>query len=338
MNNISICIPAYNRPSELLQLLNSIKDQTDLPFEVIICEDNSIKRNEIRKTVNDFMQTTDLVIKYFENEKNLGYDKNLRKVISLAKGDYIFLSGDDDLLNTGAISIVKKKITLYKPKILVRSYISFYKTISAEKNYHRYVNKDRLLNFSEEESAWLFYRSVLVSGLVFDAKLAQELDSDLVDGTLYYQNFLLVRMLHFGSVLYIPDYLVLNRTMDAGDFGSSEIESKGKWVPGSRTIESSLYQMEMFFLAAEKVENILNIKIMNKLKKISSAYSFFLLKYHANASIDEYFFYLKSLNKIGYSGIYFYLYALILLILGPEKSLILINQIKRIIGHTIRLV
>jgi glycosyltransferase involved in cell wall biosynthesis len=335
---ISICIPAYNRPHELRELLESIQIQEHKPYEVIICEDNSPDRLEIAKVIDTFEQKTDLDIKYYENEKNLGYDANLRRVISLAKGDYIFLSGNDDILSKDSLKVVADKISTYSPDIIIRSYASFYKDSSNKRTEHRYVISDYYVKKSDEELAWLFYRSVLVSGLVFKAKPAQLMQSDLVDGTLYYQNYLLTKIFQNGTVLYIPDILVYNRIVDAGDFGSSEIEAKGAWEPGKRTIESSLYQMKMFFECAKQVELECTIKFLDHLKIIASAYSYPLIAYHADKSSLEYFRYIRALQKIGYGGVFFYFYAACLKILGVKLSNILLAKVRKIFGYTKRIV
>lgn len=335
---ISICIPAYNRPYELLELLESIERQEYKPYEVIICEDNSPQRLEIANVIKSFRNKTKLLIKYLENDKNLGYDANLRKTISLAKGDYVFLSGNDDILSENSLKVVASKIQIYAPDIIIRSYVSFYKDSNNKLTEHKYVKDDYLVRYSNAEAAWLFYRSVLVSGLVFKTKPAQALQSNLVDGTLYYQNYLLIKMFCTGSALYIPNVLVHNRIVDAGDFGSSEIEAKGAWEPGKRTIKSSLYQMKTFFDCARQAELECQIEFLDYLKNIASAYSYPLIAYHVDKSFGDFLGYIFSLRKIGYGGFYFYFYAACLKILGLKFSNKLLSLARLFLGHTIRLV
>jgi abequosyltransferase len=337
-SKISICIPAYNRPKELVELLGSIYQQNYLPHEVIICEDNSPMRSEIREVVNLFKINSVINLRYIENEKNLGYDANLRKTISLADGDYVFLSGNDDLLAENCLSIVAAKIAKYSPEIIIRSYSSFYKYSDSKRTIHQYVNEDHLVSYNEEEVAWLFYRSVFVSGLVFRLQSAQLFASDSVDGTLYYQNYLLAKIFSLGKCLYVPDILVHNRLVDAGDFGSSEIESKGEWVPGQRTINSSIYQMKMFFKCSSQLECDSEIIISSRLKKIASAYSYPLISYHADKPLKDYMQYIKSLADLGYGGIFFYCYAFMLKFPGVNISNKLLSCARFILGHTKRIV
>jgi abequosyltransferase len=336
--NISICIPAYNRPLELLELLESIERQEYKPYEVIICEDNSPQRLDIAKVIQSFMMRSTLNVRYYENEKNLGYDANLRTTISLARGDYVFLSGNDDILAETSLKVVAEKIISYNPDIIIRSYASFYKDSSNQRTLHRYVKDDYFVRYSTMEAAWLFYRTVLVSGLVFKREIAQEMSSNLVDGTLYYQNYLLAKIFNHGSALYIPDILVHNRILDAGDFGSSDIESEGEWEPGKRTIQSSLYQMKKFFDCAKQVEFECQIKFSDHLKGIASAYSYPLIAYHVDKSLLNYFKYILGLRAIGYGGPFFYSYAVFLKVFGLKFSNILLSSLRKIFGYTFRLV
>ena len=91
---ISVCIPTYNRPESLINCLNSLSLQTKKNFEVCI-SDNCSKKN-IKKLIKPFRKK--LNIKFNRNNKNLGFALNLLKVSNMAKGDFIWFLGDDDLL------------------------------------------------------------------------------------------------------------------------------------------------------------------------------------------------------------------------------------------------
>lgn len=100
---ISICIPTYDRPEQLLNCINSLSLQTKKNFEVCI-SDNCSKVN-IKKLIQPFKKK--LKIKFKKNNKNLGFAVNLLKVSQMASGEFIWFLGDDDLLIPSAI----KKLT-----------------------------------------------------------------------------------------------------------------------------------------------------------------------------------------------------------------------------------
>ena len=61
MNNesplISVCIPAFNRPEFIGDLLETIVTQSFNNFEVVICEDNSPRTLEVEKAVQKYVDT-----------------------------------------------------------------------------------------------------------------------------------------------------------------------------------------------------------------------------------------------------------------------------------------
>ena len=107
---ISICIPTYNRPESLLNCLNSLSLQTNKNFEVCI-SDNCSKTN-IYQLIKPYKKK--LNIRFNQNRKNLGFALNLLKVSSMAKGDFIWFIGDDDLLVPNAIEKLSNLINKHK--------------------------------------------------------------------------------------------------------------------------------------------------------------------------------------------------------------------------------
>lgn len=99
---LSICIPTYNRSSCLEKCLGSIYDQigNDKMFEVIVCDNNS---SDDTKSVADKYLRRYENIRYYRNDVNIGGDKNIFKVMELAKGEYINPHGDDDYFEDGFI-------------------------------------------------------------------------------------------------------------------------------------------------------------------------------------------------------------------------------------------
>ena len=90
---VSICIPTYNRVKLLERTIRSALAQSYTHFEIIIT-DNS-ENDESRSFVSSLDNPR---IRYFKNETNLGFLKNIEKVASLATGKYFVVLMDDDLL------------------------------------------------------------------------------------------------------------------------------------------------------------------------------------------------------------------------------------------------
>jgi len=99
----TVCIPAYNRAQHLAALLDSILGQDYENFEVPICEDASMQRRQIADIVAAYARRYSSKIRYHENPRNLGYDANIRNLVAMARGEFCFFMGNDDLMCPGAL-------------------------------------------------------------------------------------------------------------------------------------------------------------------------------------------------------------------------------------------
>ncbi len=91
---VSVVMATYNGERFIGAQLESILTQTYAHLEIIIVDDGSTDRSY---TLLEEYAQKDQRIKLFRNEKNLGYVKNFEKGLSLATGDYIAPSDQDDV-------------------------------------------------------------------------------------------------------------------------------------------------------------------------------------------------------------------------------------------------
>ena len=98
---ISITIPAYKRDLLWKAISSAIKQKTDIPYEIIIIDDNE---NEDTKEVISFLENYNCnKIRYYKNQKNIGLFGNWNRCIQLARGEYIVYLHGDDFLNETTI-------------------------------------------------------------------------------------------------------------------------------------------------------------------------------------------------------------------------------------------
>lgn len=104
---LTIAIPTYNRAKSLESLLNcitrQIKNISD-PIQIYIS--NNCSTDNTKEVIFNFIEKYSGLIEYSENEKNLGFDRNTFKVLSMATGKFVWLFGDDDLIVEGGIKKV----------------------------------------------------------------------------------------------------------------------------------------------------------------------------------------------------------------------------------------
>ncbi len=94
----SVCIPLYNAEAIVGETIASILAQTFSDFELVIVDDCSTDNSET--VVRSF---GDARIRFHRNETNLGYAANVARCCDLARGTYIYLMGNDDILSPIAL-------------------------------------------------------------------------------------------------------------------------------------------------------------------------------------------------------------------------------------------
>ena len=119
---ISLALPTYNGEKYLEAQLDSIYNQTMVPDEIVVVDDCST--DGTTKILEKYKQNYGL--KYYINEKNLGYNRNFEKAISLCSGDYIALCDQDDVWLPEKVEKSYKKIVEFPQDIptLVSSFSS----------------------------------------------------------------------------------------------------------------------------------------------------------------------------------------------------------------------
>ncbi len=332
---LSVCIPAYNRSALLPELLDSILSQDFESYEIVICEDNSPQRKEIRGVANRYAAAHPGRIRYFENERNLGYDGNLRNLIAKSAGNYCFFMGNDDLMCPGALRIVASALERHKNiGVILRSYASFDETPDQLNQLFRYFDREMFFPAGPLTIATFYRRSVVIPGLVLRRLEALRFATDLFDGTLLYQLYLVANILVEMNGVFLPEILALYRNGGIPDFGNSDKE-QGKFVPEEQTPESSLHFMQGMLDIAAWVEESRKIPILAPIRRDISNYSYPVLAIQSRRPLPVFVKYSFGLARMGFwkSGMFF-VYFLAILLLGAGRIEKLIRLIKRRLGHT----
>lgn len=96
---ITVVIPTYNRAEQIVRALNSVKNQTYRPIEVVVVDDGSTdKTKDIVLAWKEKNASANLSLQY-SSKKNAGAPAARNDGISMAKGAFVhFLDSDDVLL------------------------------------------------------------------------------------------------------------------------------------------------------------------------------------------------------------------------------------------------
>jgi glycosyltransferase involved in cell wall biosynthesis/23S rRNA U2552 (ribose-2'-O)-methylase RlmE/FtsJ len=89
---LSVIIPAYNRFSYLQELVDSIHQQADFPFELLVHDDNST-RDQTKEQLPTLRSKLSATI--FSHGLNLGLAESINRLVRLASSNYILMLNAD---------------------------------------------------------------------------------------------------------------------------------------------------------------------------------------------------------------------------------------------------
>ena len=104
---LSICIPTYNRAKYLNQTLKEIVRQAhdiNRPDLLEIYVSDNCSSDDTPSIIKKCQESYPLV--YNRNKKNIGPDGNFVNCFQKARGKYIWLLGDDDLIEDNAVNVI----------------------------------------------------------------------------------------------------------------------------------------------------------------------------------------------------------------------------------------
>ncbi|PCJ22115.1 MAG: hypothetical protein COB04_01295 [Gammaproteobacteria bacterium] len=341
---LSVCIPAYNRPGPLKELIQSIVDQDYIDFEILICEDKSTRVKEIRAVIEQYILDFPKVkIRAIYNDVNLGYDGNFRKLIKESEGEYCVFMGDDDLLVDGGLKKISDVVNKHEDiGVVLRTWGKIQGASREPIEIFRYFDGDRLFEAGDQSIVSLFRRSVAISGYTVNRELANKYATERFDGTLLYQVYLTGMILSVSRGYYISQLISLMRiekdSTTSHFFGNSDAERK-RFKPGALETEHSLNFIKGMIDIAEHLElHPARPGLAGKIKADLGNYSYPLLSYQVDKPILVFGRYYFSLMRLGlWRNVYIHLYFIALITLGRSRCEKVIVTIKELLNRTPKL-
>lgn len=105
---ISVCIATYNGEKYIKEQLMSILLQIGEKDEIIVSDDHSSD-----DTIQIILSICDSRIKIVTNEGDKGYTSNFQNALLHAKGDYVFLSDQDDVWTENKVNYCINQLQKY---------------------------------------------------------------------------------------------------------------------------------------------------------------------------------------------------------------------------------
>ena len=111
---LSICIPTYNRPQHLENCLEAIviskKNCKGFNFEVCVSDNGS--KHDIKSIIKKYKKKIN--IKFNRFNRNLGITRNFLKAVSMARGEFVWTIGNDDLILPKTLKKIKNLLNKHK--------------------------------------------------------------------------------------------------------------------------------------------------------------------------------------------------------------------------------
>lgn len=167
---LSVAIPTYNGARYIREALDSIISQLediDEEIEIVISDDASTDRTP--EIIKEYQKKYSF-IRCFRNDRNFGADRNFDLAVMRSKGEYVWLFGDDDKLEGGAIKKVLEVLKKY-PKVgfIFVNYSSYNEDFSiCTKERDLELMKDVYCNSADE-----FYSITRIASIVASSNIVK---------------------------------------------------------------------------------------------------------------------------------------------------------------------
>lgn len=195
---ISICYIQYNRIQYLLKSLEILELQVYPNIEIVISDDAST--DDTLNQIQILKEKYKYPIIYERSDVNQGFDRNYRKCIELATGEYCIVLGNDDTIvdNYAVQNLVK---FIYDNNFPDIGFINYFEFITPSMIVER--AKETIVLGSGVEVALKYYNCFsFVGGLIYKKSTFNKFNSDVHDGSIYAQMHLGMTMIIGGSILF----------------------------------------------------------------------------------------------------------------------------------------
>ena len=121
--DISFCLPVFNVEKYLKECIKSIVSQCqdNISYEILCIDDNSTDNSY--HTLKDLQNNYPHIILY-KNEENKGVSYTRNRLISLAKGKYIWFVDPDDMLYPNVVKLLYDEIEKNNENVILGNYIN----------------------------------------------------------------------------------------------------------------------------------------------------------------------------------------------------------------------
>ncbi len=283
---ISVCIPQYNRIAYLLRSLKQIEEQQYENIEVVVSDDGST--DNTAEAIRDLQKHYRYPLIFHTNEKNLGYDRNYRKCIELASGDYCIVIGNDDTLyQPDAINILVE--FLEKNDYPELGFSNFVEDNDPGVVVQR-ASQTQVLGSGKYAALQNYSCFSFVGGLIYKKTAFDQYNTDKHDGSIFAQMYLGCLMVASGCRLFsIREPLILKDLYMDGKFRSSYKDRLAKKWKDYKVVDGGIPSVMNVLISAFRDANVLDQDTIKKIfrRVYTITLPHWILDYKSNDAFPE---------------------------------------------------
>lgn len=224
---LTIAIPTYNRAQYLDQCLSQICKQVRKYNEYVelIVSDNC-SSDDTAEVVKKHVDNANEIV-YIRNEENIGMDNNFIRCFLEARGKYVWIFGDDDVLLDGALQKIIDVLSSGEYGDVYLNSYSFTKNYEHEKPNQ--INRsvviyDSKFEFFQRVTYWItFISSNIVNKSLFD----RAVDRAVFQNTYLLQlSWILPSILGAKKNVVMNEYLIAAKANNSGGYGLCHVFGK----------------------------------------------------------------------------------------------------------------
>jgi len=234
---ISICIPQYNRIEYLKINLEKIALQKKANIEVIISDDASTDDTELQ--IAEIQETFPFPLLYYRFDQNQGYDRNLRKSLELANGEYCIILGNDDTL-ADEFALNRLVIFLKKNDMPEVGFCNSADYLNINDIQVR-ASKTAVIGTGKAIALKYYSSFSFVAGIILKKSAFDNVNTSKLDGSIYVQIYLAcVIILNGGRLFTIQDTLVLKDVRVDNNIANSYLDNLPRLKKEYKVLDAGL--------------------------------------------------------------------------------------------------
>lgn len=322
---MSICIPSYNRPNELLRCLESIPTQFADRVEILVRDDCSPRQQEIVDLISGLDRPD---IQLHAADQNVGFDTNFYHLINSAKGRFLIFFTDDDYAVPVNFPRFLDFLENHQPHVCVTPYVDL-ATGKIERSFDRIIVNEKAKLLPGD-----IFDFILLSGLTIRRDMLFEYDFSRIRDSIYSQVYVFIMACGELGPSYYDEPIIIKG--EDGENGFSNTLDPLKSDRKNYLSNLSFHKGLISVIKLADSQLIANGRLLRKFTREYSLRSFtgmIIARSHGRLASLKY---LKLMKKLPIkTGVLPYIYLVIIMIFGVRGSF-MISKVPMLILKKLR--